>query len=295
MRFVWIQLAFVLGCAAGAVSLARGSDVVDEADLFQAQARSLADERLAEIKREHHKEVLIETFPALSRVRSAGHNLGDGGELKRLFAQWSADRCRARHLDGVHILICKDPRYVYVGVWPPENDPLFPEEDREHLRERLGYRLGWESSIRGSVKVTLTGLARKMRRTSTPWTRSDEGLFDAIAYVDRRLEVHRPIDWRPWWAGLTWMGGFLVIWLALGVTRGKLRRRDTAQSLYTYDHYNVQAATPGAVLGGDLGAAVGQGLFHPHQDGATSSYPTLTDTARPTFPSHPSSPSLPLG
>src|SRR4051812_37341679 len=121
MRFL-CRLAVLIACCVPGPAFGEG--VRDDAQLFRPQTLAEANKVIARIEREHGKRVLVETYPSLCRLRGEGQDLAKKDVRDAVFKQWAEDRCRAENLDGVYVLICKDPKYVLVTVWPESNGNL---------------------------------------------------------------------------------------------------------------------------------------------------------------------------
>jgi hypothetical protein len=91
-------------------------EVRDDAKLFSPAAVKKADAIVRDIYRQHDRDVLVETFatvPAgdVEKVKSL-----DTAQRDAYFLQWAKDRSRDRMVNGIYVLICKDPRHLEVGV-----------------------------------------------------------------------------------------------------------------------------------------------------------------------------------
>jgi hypothetical protein len=88
----------------------------DAGKFFSAEAVKLANEESAALAKKFDRDVLIETYasaPAdqLPKVRKLE------GEAKRLFFRdWTQERQKTLAVNGLVILVCKDPTYLYVEV-----------------------------------------------------------------------------------------------------------------------------------------------------------------------------------
>jgi len=259
------------------IALAAPAQVIrDEAHIFESETLLEARSNLAQIERTHGKQVLIETYPSLSRLRAEGVNLNEPAQVDAVFQQWGRDRCKAENLDGLYILICKDPKYVLVMVWPDSNEALVNAENRTRIHRILASGLGYENSRRERLRTM--GLTKRTR------PRADDSLLHALWVVDKKMEWHRPVDWSGWSGGLAGMVGLLCAWMVLGLVRHRLRAYAARTRIVAPEQFNAPTATPGAVLGGSMGTVVAQWLMNRQKEPPASTEPlTVTDQTHSTF------------
>jgi S1-C subfamily serine protease len=140
-----------------------GFPVKDGAKFFSAEAVAKAD---AEIKRLAHRfgrDLLIETYPAVppddtDRVRAMA-----GEEKEVYFRAWAQRRARAQGVNGITVLICRDPTYLYVNV-AQEAKPVFDESAERRLRDLLRTRFHdrkYDEGLLAAVKLVGGELAKQ--------------------------------------------------------------------------------------------------------------------------------------
>jgi len=181
--------------------------VHDDAGFFTADAVSKADEIIKDIKERHRKDLLIETFPTAPAGKEEGAKGDDGKANPRFFAAWALQRARAEHVNGIYVLICKEPRYIEPAVGNKTHD-LFSDDDRDHLG-----------------KVLIDHFKQKQY---------DEGLLEGVRYVQSTLDRNDspkegnkeaegqapsqqgPDTWSPYGGGHSTAGGVGGLPLGLG-------------------------------------------------------------------------------
>lgn len=84
-------------------------EVRDEGKFFGAEAIKKANEAIVEIARKADKDLLIETFASVPAddVEKVKDMTGD--QRAAYFRKWAEDRVRARVVNGIYILICREP------------------------------------------------------------------------------------------------------------------------------------------------------------------------------------------
>lgn len=110
--------------------------VHDDAGFFSADAVTKADANIKDIKERHHKDLLIETFPTPPADKEEEAKGDDGKANPSFFAAWALQRARAQHVNGIYVLICKDPPYIEPAVGN-QTHTLFTDYDRAHLGKIL--------------------------------------------------------------------------------------------------------------------------------------------------------------
>lgn len=166
----------------------------DKANLFTPAALLHADGDIRGVKDRYRKELKVQTFPKIPRGRDLFGRFKklDDEDRERFFAGWARER--GRHIDGIYVLICKEPLHVQVEV-------------SLSTRQQKAFTLAEAAQLR---EVFLNDLAAG---------RPDDGLQAAVRYVHDRLETNlgpvpapRPYDW------LTMSGillGLAALWLVL--------------------------------------------------------------------------------
>ena len=128
---------------------------------FFGDAESAAATTIEELFAKHRKDIRIETFAAVPEAQQA--------KLKQLgsesfFKGWLVERAKAEHVDGLFILICRQPAMIKVGINEATRKTKFNDADREAL---------WKLIKRRFDKQEF-----------------DAGLLDGLKYVSDRFEAH---------------------------------------------------------------------------------------------------------
>jgi uncharacterized protein len=127
-------LAAVLAVAPAAAAT---PEVRDDAGFFSASAIHKANEIIRDIEQRDHKDLLIETFksPPDDKVK-----LMERAERDRFFNTWAIERAKEAELNGVYVLICKEPGHIQIEVGNKTLHKTFTVENRNHLRDLLAER-----------------------------------------------------------------------------------------------------------------------------------------------------------
>jgi hypothetical protein len=113
---------------------AASAQVRDDARFFSPQTVARANETIDRVRQQYRKTVVVETYDAVP-----GNLQGDLQQLgrDRFYAQWADNRMRSMSLDGLLILITKNPGRVQVGLGKATPDRTFTVSDREQVRKVL--------------------------------------------------------------------------------------------------------------------------------------------------------------
>lgn len=218
-----------VGGAAGSSALAALRDspnlgVQDHAGLFHLDALVKARVAIQDFRRDYHRDLFIETF---DRVPAADQKHVSALRLKareHYFADWATNRARTIGLDGVYVLLCKEPRYVYVLVYPNTAEQAFGTDDAQSLRRLLEREL-----------------------PQTP----DAALLDTVAFVrntvsDNLIARERASQSIRFETVAAIIGAVVVFWLLLSLVRAVLKRTEA-------NHDAAQAGLTASFLGALFG------------------------------------------
>jgi uncharacterized membrane protein YgcG len=189
--------------------------VKDDASFFSPAAVKKADEVIREIKQRFNKDLVVETFKTVPANKVDQVKEMDQQARNRFFADWVAARARELDIDGVYVLICKQPSHIQVGVGPETRKRDFTLANRDELARSL-----------------LSKFKAK---------EFDDGLLQGVQYVRDTIAANRKVEGRRQqahapppaggheggrgggfnWAGLICPGLVIlaVIWLVFGLIR----------------------------------------------------------------------------
>jgi uncharacterized membrane protein YgcG len=137
-RIRWAACAALLtGLWAWNAALAAvAPEVRDDAKMFSPAALKKADEGIRKIFVDHDRDLLIETFASVPTEELEKVKAMDKSEKTTYFTRWAKERVSQRAVNGVYVLICKEPRFVRAGV--VEKMPhQFPKGFNEVVEETL--------------------------------------------------------------------------------------------------------------------------------------------------------------
>lgn len=236
----WFVGAFITHAQDGALR--------DTAAFFSEPAKAEASRTIAEIGRRFRKDLVIETFREIPAAVRQGVNLQDKPAVNGLFTQWTEQQARQLKVNGIYILLTKEPAHLQIVVGNETQNNAFTLKDRDALASLM------------------LGKLRSQKH--------DEALLEGVNFVSTTMASHAAARTRPTpsaarkqsessgWLGtaLAVMLGLAVIWLAVGLFRslsGGGRQSAGAGA--------GQVSSGGgffsSLLGGMFGAAAGMWLY----------------------------------
>jgi uncharacterized membrane protein YgcG len=156
-----IALSLCLVLVAGANAVA--PVVKDDAKLFSAEAVKKANEQIREIYQKFDRDLLVETYASVPADDVEKVKKMDKEERAKYFQKWAIERAKETVVNGVYVLICKEPTYLYVEVTPKARK-VFNEKAMQKLRELFLGELRekrFDDALLGAAKMVQETLAKK--------------------------------------------------------------------------------------------------------------------------------------
>jgi uncharacterized protein len=113
------------------------AEVRDDARMFKPETVKEADAIIKAIKHDHSLDLLVETFPGIPEEKKAAwQKAKDDKEKKRhFFAEWGRERFREAEVNGISLLVTKDPGHLQIEVGSESLRKAFTLKNRDHLEE----------------------------------------------------------------------------------------------------------------------------------------------------------------
>jgi len=202
------------------------AEVKDETGMFSQSARQEADGATRQIKQKYGKEMLVEVFPEIPAELRSQYS---PDRKDQFFAEWMTRRAQELKVNGVYVLICRNPNHLQVDAGRETRQRAFTAQNVEQLKN-----------------VLVTRFRNKQY---------DDGLKEAVSYVDRTLAANlgsnaaagtanpqynyqapnsssgtpaRP----PTGSGISWIWWVLLIGIAIFILSRFLRSRAPGSSTY---------------------------------------------------------------
>src|ERR1700733_4375124 len=104
-----IGMAGVLLMAGWAAAALLVSEVKDDGGFFKPETIKKANKGIKDIKDQHKTDLVIETSKGFPPERKDDfEKLGK----ERFFEEWGRERAKALEVQGLYVLICKEPRHL---------------------------------------------------------------------------------------------------------------------------------------------------------------------------------------
>jgi uncharacterized membrane protein YgcG len=133
--------------------------IKDDGHFFSAEALKKANATIAAIKERYNKDLAIETYAEIPADLKADY---DADKKEQFFRTWGHERAAKLNLNGIIVLICRDPRHLEIGVGRKTVQKAFTSADRRKLTELM-----------------LTRFRKK---------EFDAGLLEGVEFVDKTLK-----------------------------------------------------------------------------------------------------------
>ncbi len=111
-------------------------EIKDEAKFFSAEAVKQANKQIRDLARKYGKDLLVETLPAVPTDQAAKVKAMSTEEREKFFHNWAADRAEAAVVNGVYILVVKDPPHLEIEITAKARSS-FTKEQFDKLRGAL--------------------------------------------------------------------------------------------------------------------------------------------------------------
>lgn len=258
------------------------AEVKDETAMFSSSAIQQADQATRQIKQKYGKEMLVEVFAEIPADLRSQYS---ADRKDQFFSQWMTRRGQELKINGVYVLICRNPSHLQVDAGRDTKQRAFTAQNVEQLKNILVNRFQNKQF--------------------------DDGLLEGVNYVDKTLaanlgtsasaaapnanpqynvQVPRntgPAPARtPTGSGMSWIWWVLLIGVGIFILSRFLRNRAAGATMnpqrYPGGNYPASGAyPPGAgyppqsggfgrgIMGGLLGGMAGGWLMdkfrHPNQ------------------------------
>ena len=200
-----LAATLLLGTA-GARAAAGG--IQDDGAFFSEFAKVNATGTIKDVAARLHKDIAVQTFASVPDDMKAAVLQSDKAATNRGFSQWAEQLARSKGVNGVLILLVKQPAHLQVVVGTDTLRQAFTLTDRVTLIQRM-----------------LEQLRNK---------KNDDALIDAVNFISTTMTSHRsgaaaPLSSRvhsTQHGGSSWLptiGIVLLIWVGFSLIRGLFR------------------------------------------------------------------------
>lgn len=185
---------------------AGGAGIQDDGAFFSEFAKVNASGTIKDVASRLHKDIAVQTLAAVPEDMKATVLHSSKSATNRGFSQWAEQMAHAKGVNGVFILLVKQPAHLQVVVGTDTQTQAFTLLDRTALVERM------------------IGQLRQKK--------NDEALIDAVNFIAATMQSHLGSSAKAFGhkaqpqGGGSWMQTIIIvllIWLGFSVVRGLFR------------------------------------------------------------------------
>jgi hypothetical protein len=129
--------------------------VKDEGKFFSPDVVKKANEAIREIDKKYECDILVESYATVPDGKADKVKAMTKEERAEYFRKWARDRVREEQVNGVYILICKEPSHLTVEV-PARSQGMLDEKGVKELADLLLTRFRekkYDDGLTESVKL----------------------------------------------------------------------------------------------------------------------------------------------
>lgn len=275
----FLQRSFFLAVAA--LSLAGPSTVRagtagihDNAAFFSDRAKADAAFNIAELQTKQRKDVCLETFKEIPADVLKGANVQDKDAVAKALNVWATQRAKEQSVNGVYILLVKEPARLQVLVGNDTQKQAFTLADRDKLVSLMLAKLR-AKDYDGALREGLSFVTATMRSHATGQSRAVSGPVPMGSSHARAPESSGG-------GGLmTLVIVGLIVWVVVGLIRSFMNRGSQMSSPPPVPGMMGGGMMPGqtggggflrSMLGGMFGAAAGMWMYDQFSGSHGSAY-----------------------
>ncbi|MGH7214272.1 MAG: TPM domain-containing protein, partial [Tepidisphaeraceae bacterium] len=225
-------------------SICRAAPVAvrDDGGFFSPEAVAQANTFIRDLREKFGKDLVVDTVPGIPADMKAQYS---HDRRQQFFHDWAGKRAGEQGVDGVYVLISRDPRYAQVRVGSETKQREFTEQDGNRLRDELVANLAQgnaDLALLDAVRfVDHTMAANTGQKASTgipstpapPVARGESTTPDARAGTQHGAGDAAPGDATPapaprgsdGWGIITWLFVFAGIFIVFRVIRALFGQR----------------------------------------------------------------------
>jgi hypothetical protein len=259
----WKLLTVLIACllVAGTTAALDKPEVKTEEGFFQPETIEKANAIIRTLKEEFGKDLVVETFKSVPEHDLKLVKSMTARRMARHFQEWAQERADMLGVDGVYILLCKNPPYNQVIVSEDLQERGFSEAKRSAVTRLLP--VSWSSRSRDTRFLEAVEKARK----------------ETILALQNEPPP-APAPTPSWLYAVYFAGGLLAVWFVVGLVRAVMGAGTPPTPAGAPGHVAASGGgVVGGVLGGMFGASLGYWLYQ--AAAGTSSAPPSTPPAQP--------------
>ncbi|MFQ3650570.1 MAG: TPM domain-containing protein, partial [Gemmataceae bacterium] len=144
------------------------ANIRDEAKLFSPEGVKKAQEKIDDLKKKHKSELFIETFAKAEDLEAAKK---ENPDRAKYFQKWASERYKELKVEGVYVLVCKEPNYIQV------------------VNGKMMESKGFDNAKRNELVKLMQGKFKEKE--------FDAGLMAVVNEVGKTLQTKAPVAQKP--------------------------------------------------------------------------------------------------
>ena len=238
------------------ISRAGTGAIRDSAGFFSESAKTEAARKISAIEQQYKKDFVIETFKEIPEEIKQGVDVTDKAALGRLFEQWTVKLAKQHKVNGVYVLLSKEPAHIQIVVGNETQSKAFTLMDRDNLTSLMLSQLR-KKQYDGALLDGVNFVSNAMASHVTPSNRANN-VSSSTAAAPTKGAQSEPAN--PWGWIVIAVIGIGAIWLIMGIVRAVMGGRGATAGSGMSPGYGGGGVF-GSLLGGMFGAAAGMWLY----------------------------------
>jgi hypothetical protein len=134
----WLQcgLTILVVTMANGRLRAVAPQISDDGHFFSAEAIKRGNAQIHDLMKNFGRDLLIETFATAPKDQLDKLKAMAAEERRKYFHGWATDRAQSAVVNGIYIMVCKDPPHVQVEI-TPKASAVFDKATRDQLVQEL--------------------------------------------------------------------------------------------------------------------------------------------------------------
>lgn len=116
---------------------AAGAAIIDEAEFFSKSAKEEAAKLIANTSRELKKDLCIESLKELPKEIKSSFNPQNKAAADRMYEQFTIKQAAKRKVNGVYVLLVRQPAHMHVVVGNETSRRVFTLKDKDALVDMM--------------------------------------------------------------------------------------------------------------------------------------------------------------
>src|SRR5437868_2470306 len=133
-RWAVIPALLVVWLGSAGSAPAAAPEVKDGAGYFKPETVKQANDMIRDIEKRYRKDLLIETF---AHAPAGMEEKAKAADHRQFFHNWARKRASDSAINGIYILICKEPPYIQPEIGTETLKRDFTKANRDHLVSHL--------------------------------------------------------------------------------------------------------------------------------------------------------------